>query len=420
VRNAAIAVLLMTTVPIGIVALNGPRVWAWRTWGLNTSERVARAELSRPLLLPRDPSITPMQAGLAFSALSPVKTSPEFPFLAAPIAPDVSWRRATLTDDMFPGSRPNLFNGPSSQTILEAVAKGFTPKEMTYLRALAASPAWREFDMVARAPAVDFIGGRFKIPFAANATAERMPIPSYQATKEMAYASVSRAAYYMAIGQRDSAETALRAIVSFGFALVDNSTTLIDEMMGAVVIGIGRDALERYYLIAHAAQAARPDFVLGAEPDELVNFWVLTRDPRGHGPNAVRADRQTQPDFYRGASLEEVRGRLLARLADPAVHRGDRYEILRLLSASSCTNPRELLLGPRSDVTDAINNARNSLARYPSERALVDLVTQQPDYRVVRDGMDPIGKFAVSSATVAGVVLRNPRLAACARLAGPF
>ncbi|MEO8623212.1 MAG: hypothetical protein ABI625_19200, partial [bacterium] len=289
VRNAAIAVLVMTAVPVGIVALNGARVWSWRTWGLNTNERVARVELLRPLLIPKDPSITPLQAGLAFSALNPVIASPGFPLLTAPNEPAMSWRTGTLADDMFAGVRPiSLFNGPSSQTILEAVAKGFTPKEMDYLRSLAASPAWREFDLVARAPAVDFIGGRFRIPFAADATVDRMPIPSYK--KEMAYASVSRAAYYMAIGQRDSAETALRAIVSYGFALVDNGTSLMDEMMGTVIIGIGRDALERYYLIAHAAQAARPDFVLGAEPDQLLNFWVLTRDPRGQALPQVELD----------------------------------------------------------------------------------------------------------------------------------
>ena len=102
------------------------------------------------------------------------------------------------------------------------------------------------------------------------------------------------------------------------------------------------------------------------------------------------------------------------------MRRGERYEALRLLSAASCTNVRELLFGPGSDVTDAFRNARRDLARYPSERALVDLVHLKPEARRAELGFDPLQMLAVSSATVAGVVLRNPRLAACTRIVGGY
>ena len=49
--------------------------------------------------------------------------------------------------------------------------KGFSPREMEYLRSLATAPVWREFDLVARAPAVDAIGGQLRVPFAPEARA---------------------------------------------------------------------------------------------------------------------------------------------------------------------------------------------------------------------------------------------------------
>ena len=62
---------------------------------------------------------------------------------------------------------------------------------------------------------------------------------------------VSRAAYHLAIGQRDSAEAVLRSIVSYGFSIADNGTGLIDQLSGRVVVGIGRSALENFYTVTH-------------------------------------------------------------------------------------------------------------------------------------------------------------------------
>ena len=98
---------------------------------------------------------------------------------------------------MFPTARPDLYNGPSSRSVLEASVKGFSPREMEYLRILAAAPVWREFDLVARARAVDAIGGQLRTPFGAKATPEGRPLPSFKDSKELAYAAVARAAYYM-------------------------------------------------------------------------------------------------------------------------------------------------------------------------------------------------------------------------------
>ncbi len=399
VRNAAIAVAIMTMVPIGIVAVNGARIWNGGSFGASTRARVAQAERVRSLKLPADPSITPMQAGRAFNALQPVRDSKQFPTVTSPSRAEPVWQSATLTPDMFPNAPPNMFHGPSSTAILEAVSKGFTPREMAYLRTLASAPEWRDFDLVARAAAVDFIGGRFRIPFAPGASAEQLPIPQYKASREMAYAAVSRAAYHMAIGQRDSAEMVLRSILSFGFALMDNGTTLIDELIGNVIVGVGRDGLQRFYVITHDPRAGSPAVT---QPARLAN--VSMRAAAGSA----------------APSLDDARRRLIAEVADPARHRGERFESLRMLSMSSCTNVRELMFGARTDVTDAIRDARRSLARYPSEQALADLVSRAPEPQAANYPLDPIESLARSSATVAGVVLHNPRLPACTLITGSY
>jgi hypothetical protein len=296
---------------------------------------------------------------------------------------------------MFTTAAPDLFHGPSSKSILEAVAKGFTLKETAYLHTLATAPVWRDFDMVARAQAVDIIGGQFKIPFAPTATSVQLPLTQFKVTREMAYAAVSRAAYHMAIGQRDSAEAVLRSIVSFGFVMIDNSTNLMDELIGNIMVGIGRDGLRRFYVITHDPRANAPAL---AQPDNALYL---------HLPAKTSTPRP---------SYDEVRRQLIAQSADPSVARGERFETLRQLSVSSCTNVRELMFGQRTDVTDAIRNARSTLARYPSEQALVDLLSRPPEPGKSDVQYDPIQALAVSSATVAGVVLRNPSLASCTRL----
>lgn len=397
VRDAAIAVGLMAMVPIAIVALRGDYIWRNGDVGANTQMRLKFAERLRPFALPADPSITPMQAGLAFAALQSPSRKPSAFVINEPVSrPEMSWRTAAAKPGIFTNNFNNLYHGPSSESILEAVQKGFTPDEAKFLHTLATAPAWREYDLIARAPAADLIGGRFRLPFAPGATIYEMPIAGFQTTKEMAYAAVSRAAYHMSIGQRDSAETILRSIISFGFVLVDNGTTLIDELMGNVIVGIGRDGLRRFYTIADDPRAA----------------------------SAALAPIKYSELAFRGAPvdkrlpLDEVRAKLIAQAGNRALHPGQRYEALSALAASTCTNVPEMLFGRRQDVRDAIDRARRDLARYPSEQALVDLIGRFNMPNLNSGALSSAERLAVSAGTVAGAVLRNPAMAACSRLIG--
>ena len=392
VRNAAIAVMVMTLVPVGLVSWQGDTV-ARILYRSNIVDRAAMVEPVRSLRLPSDPSITPLQAGIALNALQPIRIKVRgFETISPAALPVATWRMVVIAPDLFPTARPDLYVGPSSRSILEASVKGFSSREMEYLRSLATAPVWREFDLVVRAPAVDAIGGQFRIPFAPEARPEQRPLPSFKGSKELAYAAVSRAAYHMALGQRDSAEAVLRSIVSFGFTFIDNGTSGLEELIGTVIVGIGRDALQRFYVIQH---------------DPRAGLSALAPPPRSI---ASSLDRGTP------MSADDVQQRLLANIENPTAPLGVRYQSLQLLSGASCTNVRDLLFGPRAETRQVVERTRHTLARFPSEVALVELLTRPSHPAPDVSSSNPFQALAVSSASVAAVVLQNPRLESCTRI----
>jgi len=397
VRNAVIAALAMTLVPLAVVAVRGDHV-ATALYSSNANTRARVMMIGEPLRtfgVARDASITPLQAGSALNALQYRRsTSTAFVAIHPATRPVRPWRTNVIAPDMFVTARPTLYEGPSSQSILEAAVKGFSPREEAYLRELAESPIWRDFDLVARAPEVDVVGGQLQLPFAADVLPEMRPLPSFRDSKELAYAAVSRAAYYMSVGQPREAEQVLRSIVSFGFTFIDDGTTTLDELIGTVIIGIGRDALQRFYVLEHDPRAALPELAAPAVGTSV--------------RSSTRAAAKLSP--------EEVRRLLVAELAEPAVPRPQRFEAIRQLTLMQCTSARGLLFGQRDDVTEAIARARHELARYPSERALVDLETRLPSLQRFGMTSGPLQPLLVSPAIVAGVVLHNPRMAACTLL----
>ena len=397
VVDLAVVFAVLVAVPVLTVSLFPVDLW-WRGMAVeNVRQKVRSAEPIRALMVEKDPAITPLEAGRAFAALQPdIPNNPDFPLVDVP-HPEATWRTLEIAPSMFPTAKPMSIQGPNSEKILDAAANGFSKEELRYLQKLSRAPVWREFDRVARAKSVDMIAGRLVLPFRATATAMGMPIERFGATKEMAYAAVSRAAYHYAIGQRDSCEIILRSIVSYGFAISDNGTGLIPQLIGRVVVGIGRSGLEHYF--------------------------VLTRDPRAAAVAATQVAAASVSGPPLGAtdppsarlSHEQMRQELLRRAADPNEVRGVRFTALQELAWSSCTNVRELLFGARPDVSEAFERAKLDLARFPSERAVLDLMHRSPniDRTYEQIPSPPVSKFMIGAASIAGTVLRNPRLAQC-------
>ena len=299
-----------------------------------------------------------------------------------------------LPANAFAALRNPGYDGPVASRIIEATRGHFSAVEMTYLRAVAEAPLWHEFDRLASASRVDLIGGQFVLPFKDDALLLRMPYRRFADTKSLAYAGVSRAAYFLATGQPLQAEAALRSIVSFGFVFIDNGTSAIEAMVGRVIVGIGIDGLHQLYTVTGNTEG------------------VARTAATSRSTQPVQASSRARLD------MDDRRGQLLDNVANPQLPRTLRYESLRALSFTTCGSVQEMLLGPSAEVRAAFDRAQRTLSRYPSERALIELMyeaTNRPLPEMMSSRQS--SRLIVGAAAVAGTVLNNPRIEACTRVA---
>ncbi len=406
----AISLLLVITVfaPVGLVGVLGPVLLL----GVNVSNTEARlriAETARAFALPPDSSITPLEAGRAFYTLqgSGGSSTGAFPQHALPRELTEGWHDQDFPDDLFdrevmgPDGQPLQMKssavraGPNHMTILEYAASGLNTDEVRYLEHLAALPQWDEYRTVARAAAMDYVGARFVLPFTDSATAMEMPMPKFAATKQAAYASVEKAALFLAQGRHAEAETTLRETISFGFRLVDDGNTLFDALIGMVTVGLGQNGLVRFYSLTDRPEGA----VLRARRDSVVALEDELRAARGE------------------ININDVAGLrrdMLAILQDTTRLRSQRWEMLVNLSFVPCSNVRELLFGPGEDLAAAFAQARRDLVRFESEDMLLDLMLDTPARGLpFGDSDPPVFRLSDAVGRVAGWVLGNERIAGC-------
>lgn len=397
-RDVAVGLAVIVSLPLATIALRGNVLW-FSTSGF--TERLSTAERYRVLRAPVDATVTPQQAGLALHALTgtPSKSqSTQFPTRHVPAVGARVWNTRELTPDMFPKIRGTWFKGPAPQAVVMLATAGFNANELAYLRAVAESPLWREFDLVAHASAIDMIGGRFVLPFREDAVAAAMPILRFTDTRSLASAGVSRAAYYLAIGDQARAEAALRSIVSFGFSLADNATSTTDAMIGRLVVDIGRDGLHQFYEATHNQALA-----------DLASI-------------AHNAPAQARLTSVRFPSADETIAQLIADARNPQLPRAIRFGQLHQLSITSCGSVRGVLQGQPDEVRQAFDDAKRNLARYPSERAYLDLLLESVERVPEVPGLAAYvpRPFTLGAASVASVVLHNPRIAACSRIVSAY
>ena len=129
-------------------------------------------------------------------------------------------------------------------------------------------------------------------------------------------------------------------MTSLGFALVDNGTLLIDQLIGIVIVGIGREALLQFYVLTKNPAAA----VLKASLDSIDTAATARAVATGT------------------AATARTREQMIALVNDPIMLRGLRFEYLNSLAGLPCTSVRALITGPTQDVTTAFERARKELA----------------------------------------------------------
>ncbi len=386
-----VAIVLLLAAPMINIAVLGP-TWfegAVPTYP-ETRDKLRIAEIARSFALPPDSTITPIDAGRAFFDLQHLGESLPYP---------TAFPRPSVTVDYeqgwFPPNGPEELQGSSLTDLIERAANGLTADETAYLEHIAVNPAWEAFGTVARAPSVDFVGGQFVLPFPDTVMYWAMPLPELVASRDAAYASLGKAGYMLTQGRLEEAEETLRETISFGFALIDFGPSLTEVMIGTFMVDIGREALEHFYDATGRPEAS----ILSARYDSVTATGLEDLTP---SPDAAFGDRAS------------VREELLRIATDTSLVMGFRTEGLVLLSLAPCSNARELLFGPDSDIQDAYEKAEREFVRFDSDRELMQILRPSP--KLWAGAEDPDGAllaFVYSVARVSGWILGNDHMLAC-------
>lgn len=339
---------LIPTATIAVTAAIGPILAeiAVPTF-LSVQEMAGAAETLRRFRLPTDATITPAAAGEALQNIAFVGEGTPEPWEQAPkIAYDTGW---------FPD--PETFPDPFSETVardLMARRMGeLTAEEQAALRQAAAHPAHEEFRRLARAHLVDVVAGRWTLPFPDTLTFQKLPWARFQALRTAGLAQVAKAAVELDGGDRAAAEQALAELISTGFLLMDQGPTLIDNLMGVVLVNLGADGLEGYYERT------------GREAEALALRWA-----REGASDAARKARA-------GLLAENIHA-LLQGIPDLVEQeealRGLRWEYFSTFNTlAPCINVHKMVFGPDETYDEWRLRVRDGLVRVRGEVELFAL-----------------------------------------------
>ena len=244
--TAVLVIFVVTLIPTATVALTaaiGPILAEIAVPSfLAVQEMAGAAETLRRYRIEVDPEITPRRAGASLQNVAFVGGGEPEPWEQRPeTAYDQGW---------FPD--PDVFPDPFSETatrdLMSRPLASFTPGEQAALRHAAAHPAHVEFHTLARAQLVDVVSARWVLPFPDTLSFQALPWPRFAAVRTAGLAQVSKAAVELSDGNAAEAEQTLRELISSGFLLMDQGPTLIDNLMGVVLVNMGGDALEVFFV----------------------------------------------------------------------------------------------------------------------------------------------------------------------------
>lgn len=312
-------------------------------------KRAAEAEAYRGMRVATDDAISSEEAGVLLHELLFVGSD------RPPVEGEVEPRRRFPTP-WIPaveggnplGAEPHRW----AEVIFERVAEDPSPEVLAYLRAIAEHPAQETFARLAHAPALDAASGRWGEAFPAGLKVASVPIPRLSGVREAAFARIAAAAWDDANGRRPEAEEKLREVISVGFLLGDEGPTLIENLIGHVLITTGGTA--------------------------LANFFRATgreRDAAAIGDLTAAADRAAARVHQPPAEGVEAFVRSLpAMVEDTALVRGFRWEYFILTTTlTPCLNLHRMVFGPDEAYRAFEERAHAALVRYPSEEKLFDL-----------------------------------------------
>jgi hypothetical protein len=349
VAVALFAVGFLPTMTIAVTTAVGPILAEIAVPSfLSVQEMAGAAEALRRYRVPRDRSIAPADAGTALQDLA---------FVGASVSPE-PWERGPTTrydQGWFPD--PDYFPDPFSETaaadVISRPLADFSEAEQAALRQAAAHPAHAEFHVLAQAELVDVVNGRWVLPFPDSLTFQDLPWPRFPAFRTAALAQVAKASVEVSSGQPAVAEATLRDLISTGFLLVDQGPTLIDNLMGVVMVNMGGDALEAFY-----RRVDRPEDADALGLARAAAAASARKARAGLIPEDIHSLLQGVPDLV---ETEEAL-------------RGLRWEYFATFNMlAPCINLHKMVFGPDATYDEWRERARDTLVRVPGERDLFDL-----------------------------------------------
>lgn len=340
----AVALPVLTLVPTSAI---GPllALVAAPSFG-NVQRRAARVEAYRAFRLEGDATLDPQEAGRILHGLLYVGSPP--PSTPGERVPERRYEAAWL-----PGMEGRNPTGVEphrwSEELFGLVRAGRSPELVGFLEGVAANPAHADFSRLARARALDAGAGRWSDPLPEGVSVLSLPVPRIGGIREGGYAHLAAAAADLARGREGDAETKIREVISVGFLMADDGPTLIDNLVGQVLVEAGGTALERFYEVTDRAADARR--------------------VRSLAEAAARAAARIHADAPEGT--EAFVRSLPGTVADTGAVRGLRWESFVLTTTlTPCLNLQRMVFGPEREYHAFIADARASLVRWPSEERL--------------------------------------------------
>ena len=314
--------------------------------------------------LPPDGRTTPVEAGEALLEVASTTNRRKPSPLEQRASSDYPrWNRVVPPATMFP--KPSV-ETPWTSAAIRAAANGLSPDQRLLLQQASAHPARDEFSRAARASAVDVYGALLKLPLPATLGAESFPIANLYGVREAAEAHSALVALDVADNRPVDAERHAREIISVGDLMTD-TPFMTDNLMGQRILTSGVSALEALYVATGREREAR----------ELLDSVVTT---------AARAN-PVVPRSNVPALQRAMRNRKFSR--------GTRMDFVLPVLMRACADPKQLIFGVEDSYASTLRYARDSIARFPGERAYVEALGN-----MLRAGQSPASEFAPPSGTL--------------------
>lgn len=349
-----------------------------------TVERFASVEPLRSYALAPDDSINAEEAGAILHTLSFVGRSYRATEGVLPPA-------RSYPDPWFPVS--DTVAEPAADWLEQLVAgigRPLPAEQRAYLERVASHPAQAEMARLARAGRLDITGVRWSLPLPSNVTMAELSMPRMSTVREAGYAHLARAAVQAARGNTAAADTTIREVLSVGLLMADESPTVLDNLIGLVLVEMSGDALEALYRNTGDARSASLAWGLAAARRSVERA-------RATAVHDVAARLQVMPE----------------NVLDTAFLRGVRWEYAGLLTTvGPCLNLQRVVFGPDAAYRSWLADVERELVRYPAEAEL---------FAVARGGLlggDPDEALPFSGRVLALTMGDADQPGSCARILG--